>query len=321
LGLGVHISQGTERTIIGVIGDKRALNDIPLELMPGVEKLVPIVESYKLAGKTFKPEPSIVEVKGVKIGGRELVMMAGPCAVESREQILEAAKAVKKSGAQFLRGGAFKPRTSPYSFQGMEEEGLKLLKEASEETGLLVISEVTSEKAVEIADPYVDMFQIGARNVQNFQLLREVGRLRKPVLFKRGPSTTIDEWLNAAEYIMSEGNYDVVLCERGIRTFETATRNTLDLSAIPVVKNTSHLPIIVDPSHAAGKSQYIASLSKAAIAAGADGLIIEVHPNPRCALSDAAQQLTPESFDELCKDIGRMAEILGREFTYAQKEN
>jgi 3-deoxy-7-phosphoheptulonate synthase len=297
------------------------LNDIPLELMPGVEKLVPIVESYKLAGKTFKPEPSIVEVKGVKIGGRELVMMAGPCAVESREQILEAAKAVKKSGAQFLRGGAFKPRTSPYSFQGMEEEGLKLLKEASEETGLLVISEVTSEKAVEIADPYVDMFQIGARNVQNFQLLREVGRLRKPVLFKRGPSTTIDEWLNAAEYIMSEGNYDVVLCERGIRTFETATRNTLDLSAIPVVKNTSHLPIIVDPSHAAGKSQYIASLSKAAIAAGADGLIIEVHPNPRCALSDAAQQLTPESFDELCKDIGRMAEILGREFTYAQKEN
>lgn len=321
LGLGVHISKGTERTIIGVIGDKRVLNDIPLELMPGVEKLVPIVESYKLAGKTFKPEPSVVEVKGVKIGGRELVMMAGPCAVENREQILEAARSVKKSGAQFLRGGAFKPRTSPYSFQGMEEEGLKLLKEAGDETGLLVISEVTSEKAVEIADPYVDMFQIGARNVQNFQLLREVGRLRKPVLFKRGPSTTIDEWLNAAEYIMSEGNYSVVLCERGIRTFETATRNTLDLSAIPVVKNTSHLPIIVDPSHAAGKTQYVASLSKAAIAAGADGLIIEVHPNPRCALSDAAQQLPPESFDELCRDISRMAEILGREFTYAPKQN
>ncbi|MCX7921071.1 MAG: 3-deoxy-7-phosphoheptulonate synthase [Clostridia bacterium] len=318
LGLGIHISKGTERTIIGVIGDKRVLNDVPLELMPGVEKLVPIVESYKLAGKTFKPEPSVVDVKGVKIGGKELVMMAGPCAVESREQILEAAAAVKKSGAQFLRGGAFKPRTSPYAFQGLEEEGLKLLKEAQEATGLLLITEVTSEKAVEIADRYVDMFQIGARNVQNFQLLREIGRSKKPALLKRGPSTTIDEWLNAAEYIMSEGNYDVVLCERGIRTFETATRNTLDLSAVPVVKNNSHLPIIVDPSHAAGKTQYISSLSKAAIAAGADGLIIEVHPNPRCALSDAAQQLTPESFDNLCSDISKMADILGREFRYAR---
>lgn len=318
LGLGVHISKGTERTIIGVIGDKRVLNDVPLELMSGVEKLVPIVESYKLAGKTFKPDPTIIDVSGVKIGGREIVIMAGPCAVESREQILEAAIAVKKSGAQFLRGGAFKPRTSPYAFQGLEEEGLKLLKEAKDATGLLIISEVTSEKAVEIADNYVDMFQIGARNVQNFQLLREVGRSKKPVLFKRGPSTTIDEWLNAAEYIMSEGNYNVVLCERGIRTFETATRNTLDLSAIPVVKNSSHLPIIIDPSHAAGKSQYIASLSKAAIAAGADGLIIEVHPDPRHALSDASQQLTPESFDNLCKDISKIAEILGREFKYGK---
>ena len=245
-------------------------------------------------------------------------MMAGPCAVESREQILAAAFAVKKSGAQILRGGAFKPRTSPYAFQGLEEDGLKLLKEAKDATGLLIISEVTSEKAVEIADNYVDMFQIGARNVQNFQLLREVGRSKKPVLFKRGPSTTIDEWLNAAEYIMSEGNYNVILCERGIRTFETATRNTLDLSAIPVVKNSSHLPIIVDPSHAAGKAQYVASLSKAAIAAGADGLIIEVHPDPRHALSDAAQQLTPESFDVLCKEISGIAEILGREFKYGQ---
>ncbi|MDP4093067.1 MAG: 3-deoxy-7-phosphoheptulonate synthase [Bacillota bacterium] len=316
LGLGVHISKGTERTIIGVIGDKRVLSDVPLELMPGVEKLVPIVEPYKLAGKTFKPEPSVIDVNGVKIGGKELVMMAGPCAIESRDQIMSAALAVKKSGAQFLRGGAFKPRTSPYAFQGLEEEGLKLLKEAKEATGLQIVSEVTSEKAVEIAINYVDMFQIGARNVQNFQLLREVGRSGKPVLFKRGPSTTIEEWLNAAEYIMSEGNYNVVLCERGIRTFETATRNTLDISAVPVVKSTSHLPIIVDPSHAAGKAQYIHSLSKAAIAAGADGLIIEVHPNPRCALSDAAQQLTPGSFDELCKDISRMAEILGREFKY-----
>lgn len=316
LGLGVHISKGTERTIIGVIGDKRVLNDIPLELMPGVEKLVPIVESYKLAGRTFKPEPSVIDVKGVKIGGKELVIMAGPCAIESREQILEAAKAVKRAGAQFLRGGAFKPRTSPYAFQGLEEEGLKLLKEAKEAAGLLAISEVTSEKAVEIAEPYVDMFQIGARNVQNFQLLREVGRSGKPVLLKRGPSTTIEEWLNAAEYIMNEGNYGVVLCERGIRTFETATRNTLDISAVPVVKSNSHLPIIVDPSHAAGKAQYILPLSKAAIAAGADGLIIEVHPNPRCALSDAAQQITPESFDNLCNDISKIAEILGREFKY-----
>lgn len=318
LGLGVHISQGTERTIIGVIGDKSALHDMPIELMPGVEKLVPIIESHKLAGKTFKPEPSVVDVGGVKIGGRELVMMAGPCAVESREQILESAFAVKKSGAQLLRGGAFKPRTSPYAFQGLEEEGLKMLKEAKEATGLLIISEITSEKALEIADKYLDMFQIGARNVQNFQLLREVGRSKKPVLLKRGPSTTIDEWLNATEYIMSEGNYNVVLCERGIRTFETATRNTLDISSVPVVKHLSHLPIIVDPSHAAGKTQYIPSLSKAAIAAGADGLIIEVHPNPRCALSDAAQQLTPESFDSLCLDISRIADIMGREFRYGQ---
>ena len=314
LGLGIHISKGSERTIIGVIGDKRVLSDVPLELMPGVEKLVPIVESYKLAGKTFKPESSVIDVNGVKIGGKELTMMAGPCAVENHDQIIEAALAVKKSGAQFLRGGAFKPRTSPYAFQGLEEEGLKLLKEAKDASGLLIITEVTSEKAVEIADKYVDMFQVGARNVQNIQLLREIGRSKKPVLFKRGPSTTIDEWLNAAEYIMSEGNYNVVLCERGIRTFETATRNTLDISAVPVVKSISHLPIIVDPSHAAGKASYILPLSKAAIAAGADGLIIEVHPNPRCALSDAAQQLTPENFNSLCKDISKIAEILGREF-------
>ncbi len=315
-GLGVHISKGTERTIIGVIGDKRLLRDIPLELMQGVDKLVPIMESYKLAGRTFKPEASVIDVGGVKIGGRELVMMAGPCAVEGPDQIMEAARAIKKSGAQFLRGGAFKPRTSPYSFQGLEEEGLKMLKEASEATGLLTVTEVISERSVEIAARYVDMFQIGARNSQNFHLLREVGRSGKPVLFKRGSATTIDEWLNAAEYIMSEGNYNVVLCERGIRTFETATRNTLDISAVPVVKSSSHLPVIVDPSHAAGRTQYILPLSRAAIAAGADGLIIEVHPCPRCALSDAAQQLDPESFDNLCKDIGKIAEIVGREFRY-----
>lgn len=318
VGLGVHISKGTERTIIGVIGDKRLLSDIPLELMQGVDKLVPIMESYKLAGRTFRPEPSVIDVNGVKIGGKELVMMAGPCAVESGEQILAAAKAVKKAGATFLRGGAFKPRTSPYSFQGLEEEGLKMLKEASEATGLLTVTEVISEYSVEIASRYVDMFQIGARNSQNFHLLREVGRSGKPVLFKRGSATTIDEWLNAAEYIMSEGNYNVVLCERGIRTFETATRNTLDISSIPVVKANSHLPIIVDPSHAAGREQYILPLSRAAIAAGADGLIIEVHPNPRCALSDAAQQLSPEAYANLCNDIGKIAEIVGRVFKNGQ---
>ncbi|HEX9062009.1 MAG TPA: 3-deoxy-7-phosphoheptulonate synthase [Clostridia bacterium] len=316
LNLGVHISKGSEVTIIGVIGDKRVLKDVPIEMMPGVEKLVPIVESYKLAGKTFKPEPSVIDVSGVKIGGKDLVIMAGPCAVESREQILAAAEEVKKSGAQFLRGGAFKPRTSPYAFQGLEEEGLKLLKEAKDATGLLIITEVTSEKAVEISDKYVDMFQIGARNVQNFQLLREVGKSGKPVMLKRGPSTTIDEWLNAAEYIISEGNFNVVLCERGIRTFETATRNTLDLGAVPVVKNSSHLPVIVDPSHAAGKAAYVGPLSKAAVAAGADGLIIEVHPNPRCALSDASQQLTPESFDTLCNEIAQIARVVGRDFKY-----
>ena len=315
-GLGVHISQGTERTIIGIIGDKSVLRDIPLELMPGVEKLVPIVESFKLAGKTFRPEPSVVNVNGVKIGGRELTIMAGPCAVENYEQIMEAARAVKKSGAQFLRGGAFKPRTSPYAFQGLEEEGLKLLKAAKDETGLQIITEVTGEKAVELSMPYVDMFQIGARNVQNFQLLKEVGRSMKPVLLKRGSATTIDEWLNAAEYIMSEGNYDVVLCERGIRTFETATRNTLDISAVPVVKNMSHLPVIVDPSHAAGKAKFVIPLSRAAIAAGADGLIVEVHPNPMIAMSDAAQQLNPNDFNNLCSDISKLAPILEREFNY-----
>lgn len=319
LGLGVHISKGNEKTIIGVIGDKRLLHDVPLELMAGVDKLVPIVESYKLAGRTFKPEASVIDVNGTKIGGRELTIMAGPCAIESHEQILEAAFAVKKAGAQFLRGGAFKPRTSPYSFQGLEEEGLKMLKEAKDATGLLLISEVISERSIEIADKYLDMFQIGARNSQNFQLLREVGRTKKPVLFKRGAATTIDEWLNAAEYIMSEGNYNVVLCERGIRTFETATRNTLDISAVPVVKNVSHLPIIVDPSHAAGKSHYVLPLSKAAIAAGADGLIIEVHPNPKAALSDAAQQLTAGDFQKLCRDLSRIAEIVGREFRYEEQ--
>lgn len=318
-GLDVHISKGSECTIIGVIGDKRALRDIPIELMAGVDKTVPIVESYKLSSRTFSPKNSIVDVDGVKIGGTELVIMAGPCAIESEEQFITAAKAVKKSGAKILRGGAFKPRTSPYSFQGLEEEGLRLIDLARKETGLKVVTEVTSEKAVEQSFDHVNMFQIGARNVQNFELLKEVGKSGKPVLLKRGQSTTIDEWLNAAEYIMSEGNYNVVLCERGIRTFETATRNTLDISAVPVIKSKSHLPIIVDPSHAAGKSIYVAPLSRAAIAAGSDGLIVEVHPDPKNAMSDAAQQLVPEAFDKLCLEISEIAKIIGREFSYGCK--
>lgn len=316
LGLGAHVSKGSMVTIIGVIGDKRVLNDVPIDLMSGVDKIVPIVESYKLVSKTFRPEPSVIDVNGVKIGGKEIVLMAGPCAIENRDQIFETARAVRKSGAKFIRGGAFKPRTSPYAFQGLEEEGLKLIYEAAKENGLQIISEVISERTIEIADKYVDMFQIGARNVQNFHLLREVGKVGKPVLLKRGAAATIEEWLNAAEYIVSEGNNNVVLCERGIRTFETATRNTLDIGAIPVVKSHSHLPILVDPSHAAGKAQYVIPMAKAAIAAGADGLIVEVHPQPRQALSDASQQLTPEAFDSLCKDIGKMADILEREFKY-----
>ncbi|MGE5328892.1 MAG: 3-deoxy-7-phosphoheptulonate synthase [Deltaproteobacteria bacterium] len=318
IGLGAHVSKGDLITIIGVIGDKKRLNEIPLDLMPGVDKLVPIVESYKLVSKSFRPEPSVIDIKGIKVGGKEIVIMAGPCAVESEQQIHDTAKAVRKSGAKFLRGGAFKPRTSPYAFQGLEEDGLKMIYDAAKENDLLIVSEVISEKTLEVADKYVDAFQIGARNVQNFQLLKEVGKSGKPVVLKRGPATTIEEWLNAAEYIVSEGNNNVILCERGIRTFETATRNTLDLSAVPVVKRHSHLPIIVDPSHAAGKVDYVSPLAKAAIAAGADGLIVEVHPDPRHALSDAAQQLTPELFDTLCKDISKMASILEREFEYGK---
>lgn len=315
LGLGIHISEGAERTIIGIIGDKRVLHDIPLELMAGVEKLVPIMESYKLASKAFKPEGSIVHVKDTVFGSHEIIMIGGPCAVENEEQILESARAVKKAGAKILRGGTFKPRTSPYSFQGLEEEGLKMMKAAKDQTGLKIVTEVTSERSLEIASRYVDMVQIGARNSQNFHLLREVGRSKMPVIYKRGMSTTIEEWLNAAEYIMSEGNYNVILCERGIRTFETATRNTLDIGAVPVIKSISHLPIIVDPSHASGKAAYISALSRAAVAAGCDGLIVEVHPSPLKALSDASQQLTPQMFMDLCRTIEKIAPIVDRKYS------
>lgn len=312
LNLGVHISEGSERTIIGVIGDKRLLAATPLELMPGVDKTVHIVEPYKLVGKTFKPEPTVVKVKDIEIGGKSVVVMAGPCAVENREQILSTARFLKSQGVKFLRGGAYKPRTSPYSFQGMEEDGLKLLAEAREETGLLVVSEAVSTKSLEVAAKYVDMVQIGARNMQNFNLLQEAGRMKIPVMLKRGLSATIEEWLNAAEYIMNEGNYDIILCERGIRTFETYTRNTLDLSSIPIAKELSHLPVIADPSHGTGKWNLVTPMSRAAIAAGADGVIVEVHPCPKAALSDGPQSLNFDTFTSMMEDIKKIAEIVGR---------
>ncbi len=314
-GLGVHVSKGQERTIIGVIGDKRIIADMPIEMMAGVDRVIPIVESFKLASKTFKPEPSPIRIKDIEIGGRDIAIIAGPCAVENHQQLMHTAKGVKAAGAQFLRGGAYKPRTSPYSFQGLEEDGLKILAEARDETGLLIVSEVVSASCIDTALKYVDVIQIGARNMQNFQLLREVGRAGVPVLLKRGIAATVEEWLNAAEYIMSEGNYRIILCERGIRTFETATRNTLDISAIPVVKHLSHLPVIVDPSHGTGKWQLVEPMSRAAIAAGADGLMIEVHPIPQCALSDGPQSLNIERFSALTRQIQGIAQVMGRTFS------
>jgi 3-deoxy-7-phosphoheptulonate synthase len=271
------------------------------------------MEPYKLVGKTFKPEPTVINIQGIEVGGNSLVMMAGPCAVESEEQLMETALFLKKQGVQFLRGGAYKPRTSPYSFQGLGEEGLKLLAKVREETGLLIVSEVVSTDSLEKALEYVDVLQIGARNMQNFDLLQHVGKSKMPVVLKRGLSSNIEEWLNAAEYILSEGNYQVILCERGIRTFETATRNTLDLSSVPLIKEISHLPIIVDPSHGTGKWNLVTPMARAAIAAGADGLIVEVHPNPQVALSDGNQSLNFESFTKLMDEIRKIAPILRRE--------
>jgi 3-deoxy-7-phosphoheptulonate synthase len=312
LGLSAHISKGETTTIIGVIGDRSGLDSKNLEKMAGVEKVVSITESYKLANKKFHPQRSVVKAGGIEIGGEELVIMAGPCAVESREQMLETAKAVKASGAKVLRGGVYKPRTSPYSFQGLEEEGLKYMAEAREAAGILVVCEVTSGHAVELAKEYVDILQIGARNMQNFELLKRAGKTGLPILLKRGLSATIDEWLNAAEYILREGNPNVILCERGIRTYETATRNTLDLSAVPVIKEKSHLPVIVDPSHATGVRAYVPPMSKAAVACGCDGLILEVHPCPEMALSDGPQSLDFEDFEKLCTELRPLARLMGR---------
>lgn len=312
-GLQTHLSQGEQVTIIGVVGDKRKLNNQNIEVMPYVDKIVPITESYKLTNKKFHPQASRIQVGNYEIGPDTLTIMAGPCAVETEDQLMEIARAVKKAGAQFVRGGAYKPRTSPYSFQGLEEEGLRYMEEAKKETGLATICEVISEEAIEAAAKYVDMIQIGARNMQNFQLLREAGRSGLPVLLKRGLAATIDEWLNAAEYIMAEGNSNIVLCERGIRTYETTTRNTLDLSAVPVIRSKTHLPIIVDPSHATGVAAYVPPLSKAAIACGADGLMIEVHNDPAHALSDGPQSLTFSQFDELMKEMTAYIQLADRQ--------
>ena len=314
LGLTAHLSRGEHTTLVGVVGDKRRLLEKNPELFHGVDRVIQVSETYKLANKKFKAEPTIIDVDGVKIGGDNFVIMAGPCAVESHDQLMQTAAAAKAGGAQILRGGAYKPRTSPYSFQGLEVEGLKYMAEAREATGLKVITEVTSEHALEAAVNYVDIIQIGARNMQNFELLKEAGKINKPVMLKRGLAATIDEWLNAAEYIMSEGNEDVILCERGIRTFETSTRNTLDISAVPVIKSKSHLPIIVDPSHASGVRAYISPLSRAAVAAGADGLMIEVHPCPEKALSDGAQSLDPGDFKKLTEELRPFISLMGRKF-------
>ncbi|MFA5881530.1 MAG: 3-deoxy-7-phosphoheptulonate synthase [Eubacteriales bacterium] len=312
LGFQIHLSEGVERTIIGAIGDKAILNDIALEAMNGVEKVVPILQPYKLVSREFKTDDSVVKVGDLEFGGTRIHVMAGPCAVESREQILETAEQVRNAGATVLRGGAFKPRTSPYAFQGLEEEGLKMLAEARERTGLKIVTEVVDPRNVELVCEYADILQIGARNMQNFLLLKEVSSADKPVVLKRGPSATIEEWLMAAEYIMSGGNYNVILCERGIRTFETYLRNTLDLSAVPVAKHLSHLPVIVDPSHATGKWKLIKPMAMAAVAAGADGLMIEVHPNPAQALCDGPQSLTPANFSSLMNDIIKIAAVFDR---------
>jgi 3-deoxy-7-phosphoheptulonate synthase len=315
-GLRVHISKGTERTIIGVIGDTSKVTEEEedsFRAASGVENVVRIVRPYKLASREFRKENTVINVRGVAIGGRRIPVMAGPCAVENRTILTSIAEKVSSAGALFLRGGAFKPRTSPYAFQGLGEEGLMYLAEAREKTGLPIITEIMDPRDMEVITKYTDIIQIGARNMQNFRLLLEVGTSDKPVLLKRGLSSTIQEWLMSAEYIMSRGNHNVMLCERGIRTFETATRNTLDLSAVPVLKQLTHLPVVVDPSHGVGKRDLVAPMAKAAVAAGADALIIEVHTNPEEAMSDGDQSLKPEQFDRLMKELKPIAAAVGRE--------
>jgi 3-deoxy-7-phosphoheptulonate synthase len=312
IGLKAHISQGVEHTVIGVLGKVFSELRDTLELLPGVEQVIPVSKPYKLASREFHPQDTIVKLNGVTIGGDEIVVMAGPCAIESEEQLLTTAQAVKAAGATILRGGAFKPRTSPYQFRGLGENGLRILAEVGEETQMPIISEVMAPDDVDLVAKYVDILQIGARNMQNFILLDEVGKTKKPVLLKRGLSSNLQEWLLAAEYILAQGNEQVILCERGIRTFETYTRNTMDISAIPIIEKVSHLPIIADPSHATGKWYLVPPLALAAVAAGADGLLIEVHPNPDLALADGPQSLTFDNFRLLMSQILTIAKASNR---------
>ncbi|MFP4200037.1 MAG: 3-deoxy-7-phosphoheptulonate synthase [Clostridia bacterium] len=310
-GLDVHLSEGVEHTIVGVVGDVRHIRPEDLQVLPRVLRVVRIMHPFKLASREFR-EHSEVKLNGISIGGRDIAVMAGPCAVESREVLMETARGVRAAGASVLRGGAFKPRTSPYSFQGLGEEGLQYMAEAREATGLLVVTEVLSPADVELVSSYADILQIGARNMQNYSLLHEVGAIDKPVLLKRGMMSSVEEWLMSAEYVLSGGNHRVILCERGIRTFEGYTRNTLDLSSVPLVKGLSHLPVIVDPSHGTGRADLVAAMSRAAIAAGADGLLIEVHPRPEEALSDGPQSLTLEDFSGMMKTLEPVAEAVDR---------
>jgi 3-deoxy-7-phosphoheptulonate synthase len=308
-----HSIVGVERKVMGAVGDERGKDRLQsLESMPGVEEVIPILKPYKLASREFKHSNTVIRVNGVEVGGQQITLIAGPCSVESFDQTCNTAMMVKEAGANMLRGGAFKPRSSPYSFQGMEEEGLKILLEAKKKTGLPIVTEVINPRDVELVVQYADILQVGARNVQNFSLLRELGKTKKPVLLKRGMMTTIKEYLMSAEYILSEGNKDVILCERGIRTFETATRNTLDISCIPVLKKETHLPVLVDPSHATGHWDMVESMSRASIAAGADGLIIEVHPDPINAFSDGPQSLKPKKFAKLVENIRPFIQLMGR---------
>ena len=311
-GLDTHIVEGAEMTIIGCIGDTTRIDSKLFEVNPFVDKVMHVQEPYKLANRAFHPEESVVDVSGVRVGGGSLAMIAGPCSVESTEQVLEIALAAKASGANLLRGGAFKPRTSPYSFQGLGLEGLDILCEVKQETGLPIVTELMSPDHLELFNEKVDLIQIGARNMQNFDLLKQLGQLDRPILLKRGLNATYEEWIMSAEYIMASGNENVILCERGIRTFESYTRNTLDLQSIPVLRKLTHLPVIVDPSHAGGKWWLVDAMSRAAIAAGADGLMVEVHNNPECALCDGAQSLKPEKYDELFRDVTQIAKVLGK---------
>jgi len=312
MGFAVHRSIGANRTLLGVVGDKVQGDPTLVQMLEGVQEIVQISEPYKLASRAFRPQGTVIALDDVRIGGDEVIVMAGPCSAETEEQVHATTAAVKRAGAKILRGGAFKPRSSPYSFQGLGEQGLRMLRDAATAHNMKLVTEVMDTTQIDVVDRYADIFQVGARNMQNFTLLRELGRTRKPVLLKRGISATIEEWLLSAEYVLSNGNMDVILCERGIRTFETYTRNTLDISAIPIVKKLSHLPIIVDPSHGTGRRDKVAPMARAAVAAGADGLIIEVHVNPDCAMSDGAQTLFPSQFDRLMAELRIIAPAIGR---------